>query len=451
MERRDFLHALGAGFAGSVIRPEPSSRPRPVPGPADRLDWWREARFGMFVHFGLYSTLGGEWQGQPAGSHEWIRNNAKIPLDEYIALIDRFDPAGFDADAWVALAKEAGQRYLVITTKHHEGFSLFDSAVTAHDVMSTPFRRDIMREIADACRRHDVRIGWYYSIMDWYHPDYLPRRDWERRDATDADFARYVRFMRAQLRELLTSYGDISILWFDGQWESTWNHALGTSLYDYCLSLAPGVVINDRVDAGVTPEAVVAVGRPRAGDFSTPEQEVPPTGLPGVDWESCMTMNDNWGWAKFDHNWKSVEQLVLLLVETASKGGNLLLNVGPMGDGRIPAESVTRLQGVGRWMRTNGSAIYGSAATPFATAPWRATAQPRRLNLFIDDWRPGTFELPGLRTTPRSVRLLADPGADPFAARITSSGLALSLPERAPAGFCPVVVLDFDEEPRVGD
>ena len=450
MDRRHFLHRVGTGLAGAtLLSRQLGCADGRVLTPPDRLAWWRDARFGMFVHFGLYSIPGGEWNGEFVGSHEWIRNNAHIPHEEYIRLLGKFDPTGFDADAWVSLAREAGQRYLVITTKHHEGFSLFDSAVTDYDVMATPFHRDIMRDIADACRRHDVRIGWYYSIMDWYHPDYLPRRDWENRDATGADFTRYVAFMKAQLRELLTHYGDISILWFDGQWESTWNHQLGISLYDYCRSLAPDIIINDRVDAGVTPEAIAATGRPRVGDFGTPEQEVPATGLPGVDWESCITMNDNWGWAKDDHNWKSIDQLVLLLVETASKGGNLLLNVGPMGDGRFPDESIQRLHGIGRWMRDNGSAIYGSTASPFTDAPFRVTTQPRRLNVFVDAWRPGEFVLPGLRTSPRTAFLLADPRAAVIPARITDAGLAVSLPDRAPDGPCPVLTLEFDTPPRI--
>lgn len=412
------------------------------------MAWWRDARFGMFIHFGLYSTLGGEWKGKPAGSHEWIRNNAKIPHEEYIRLIDQFNPTGFNADEWVAAAKDAGQKYLVITTKHHEGFSLFDSAVTTYDVMSTPFRRDIMREIADACRRHDIRIGWYYSIMDWYHPDYLPRRDWEQRDATGAEFARYVTFMRAQLKELLTNYGDISILWFDGQWEEMWNHPLGVSLYDYCRSLAPDVVINNRVDGRGDPES--AAGRGPVGDFSTPEQEVPATGLPGVDWESCITMNQNWGWSKFDHDWKSVPQLVALLVETASKGGNLLLNVGPMGDGRFPQQSIDGLRGIGEWMRVNGSAIYGTQATPFANFAYRATTQDNRLNVFADPWRLGPLLLPGLQGAPRAAYLLADRTAGALEARATAGGVEVRLPDRAPAGIQPVVVLEFDEAVRAG-
>ena len=212
---------MGAtGIAFGAHRPTQTSHLLSTHAPsataADRLAWWRDARFGMFIHFGLYSTLGGEWKGKAVGSHEWIRNNAKIPHDEYIPLVGQFNPTASDADAWVRAAKDAGQKYVVLTTKHHEGFSLFDSKVTTYDTMATPYKRDLMRDVARACRKHGMRIGWYYSIMDWYHPDYLPRRDWETRDATGADFTRYVTFMRAQLRELLTNYGDISILWFDG-------------------------------------------------------------------------------------------------------------------------------------------------------------------------------------------------------------------------------------------
>lgn len=403
----------------------------------------------MFIHFGLYSTLGGEWKGKETGSHEWIRHNGKIPHDEYIRLVAQFNPTALDADAWVKTAKDAGQKYIVITTKHHEGFSLFDSGVTTYDVMSTPFRRDIMREMADACRRHDMRLGWYHSIMDWYHPDYLPRRDWESRDASGADFSRYVAFMKTQLRELLTRYGDISVLWFDGQWENTWNHTVGQSLYDYVRLLAPNVIINNRVDVKVEGSSDTLQGRGQAGDFSTPEQEVPAKGLPGVDWESCMTMNHNWGYSKFDHDFKTVPQLIALLVETASKGGNLLLNVGPMGDGRFPQESIDGLRGVGAWMKVNGRAIYGSAATPFESAPYRVTTQKNRLNLFVDTWRGGEFELPALRSVPRAAYLLADRSAT-VRTRATPTGLAVRLPERAPDTVSPVVTLEFDDTPRVG-
>ena len=403
----------------------------------------------MFIHFGLYSILGGEWKGRFVGSHDWIRNNAHIPRDEYAALVRQFDPTGFDADAWVQAAKDAGQRYLVLTTKHHDGFALFDSAVSAFDVMATPYHRDIVRAVAEACRRHGIRVGFYYSIMDWNHPDYLPHRDWEPQDPGGADFTRYVTWMRAQLRELLTHYGPVDILWFDGQWEKTWTRALGDELYAYCRRLAPDVIINDRIGGGppLAPGADAATWHP--GDFTTPEQQVPAQGLPGVDWESCMTMNHNWGYAKDDHDFKSVPQLVRLLVDTASKGGNLLLNVGPMGDGRFPPESVDGLRGLGAWMRVNGEAIYGSRATPFPDAAYRVTAQPRRLNVFVDEWRAGVFELPGLRSAPRSARILGGRDEGAVTTTLTLTGLTVVLPERPPDEIYPVVALTFASEPRV--
>ncbi len=425
-----------------------SNRDADVPDAVDRMAWWRDARFGMFIHFGLYSTLGGEWKGKATGSHEWIRNNAKIPHDEYTPLVGQFNPTHFDADAWVRAAKDAGQKYIVLTTKHHEGFSLFRSQATTYDVMSTPFKRDIMREIATACRRHDMRIGWYYSIMDWYHPDYLPRRDWEIRDATGANFTRYVAFMRAQLRELLINYGDISIFWFDGQWEATWTHALATQLAAYCRSIAPNIIINDRVDVGAPKDAASNPSYRNAGDYITPELKVPESVLAGADWETCMTMNENWGYSKFDHDYKSVPTLVRLLVETASKGGNLLLNVGPMGDGQFPQESLDGLRGIGAWLRVNGSAIYRSRGTPLVNAPARVTAQHRRLNVFIDTWRGGALTLPALRTTPRRAYLLEDPSVM-FDVTPIADGMQVTLPERGPDTLVPVVVLEFAEDPRI--
>lgn len=469
--RREFLRRSGLTIAGlGTIRwnglpGEVVARPSSFDGTSsstDRLDWWREARFGMFVHFGLYSLLGGEWKGKPAGSHEWIRNNAKIPIDEYVPLVRRFDPGGFDADAWASLAAEAGQKYLVITTKHHEGFSLFDSKHTGYDVMATPFRRDIMREVADACRRHGIRPCWYYSIMDWYHPDYLPRRDWEAssRPASGADFRRYVAFMHAQLEELLTHYGDIGLLWFDGQWEGTWTHELALALAERCRSLQPGIIINNRIDKP-GPNGQIPGAGPNgsdqwrasfsAGDYSTPELNIPDTGVPGEPWETCMTMNDNWGYSRFDRSYKSPRQLIALLVETASKGGNLLLNVGPDQDGRIPVECVEQLQAVGGWMAVHGKAIYGSEANPFPKPPHgvRVTAQRNRLNLFLADWKGGELFLPGLRTEIRRATLLADRARTPLPTRRVEGGAEIVLPEKAPDPLCSVVVVEFDSAPVV--
>ena len=203
-----------------------------------RMKWWREARFGMFIHWGLYAIPAGEWNGEIRYG-EWIRTSAQIPLDVYDKFIDQFNPEKFNAEEWVTIAKEAGMKYIVITSKHHDGFCLFDSKHTDFDVMSTPFKRDIMKELAEACRKEGIKICWYHSIMDWHHPDYLPRREWEKdRSSDNADFARYIQYMKNQLQELLTKYGEIGVLlWFDGEWESTWNRNYGQDLYKYVRGL----------------------------------------------------------------------------------------------------------------------------------------------------------------------------------------------------------------------
>jgi alpha-L-fucosidase len=441
--RRAFLRD-GAAALGAVAFP-----PWRVLGTVpvrldDRLAWWREARFGMFIHWGLYSILGGEWGGRTDYA-EWIRNNAHIPLTEYNKLVSRFNPTAFDADRWVSLARDAGMRYITITTKHHDGFCLFDSKLTDFCVRSTPFQRDIMQEMAHACRQHDVRMCWYHSIMDWHHPDYLPRRDWEAetRPVDGARFARYVYYLHGQVAELLRNYGDIGVMWFDGNWEGTWTHEMGEALYDRCLELQSSVIVNNRVE-GWSPQPIATP----LGDFGTPEQRVPETGLPGVDWESCITMNDNWGYNSHDHDFKSVPQLVGLLVETASKGGNLLLNVGPMSDGTFPEESVERLQGLARWMAVNGTAIYGSTASPFNGTPFRVTTQGSRLNLFLADWA-ATVQLPGLATPVRRAWLQADPARTPLVVQATAQGPIISLPPESPDPVCAVIAVELEGPPKV--
>ena len=456
MDRRDFLTLGAAGLAGrSILGRWPSSAPGVAAGGmvdapvADRMQWWRDARFGMFIHLGLYSGPGGEWNGKFVGSHEWIRNNAKIPHDEYIQLANSWNPSALDADAIVRMAKAAGQKYVVVTTKHHEGFALWPSAVSDYDVMATPYKRDILRAFADACSTHGLKLGWYYSIMDWYHPDYLPRRDWENRDASAADFTRYVRFMHAQLRELLTNYGEVSVLWFDGQWEKTWSHALARETVALCRTLQPNVIINNRVDVAAPGGDDRTRGDGNAGDYSTPELEVPARGLPGQDWESCMTMNDNWGFAKDDSNWKTPAKLIGLLVETASKGGNLLLNIGPDGMGRVPQPSVDGLAAVGKWMAVNGDAIYRSTASIVDTLACRTTTQGHYINVFVEQWQPGELVLPGVWSTPRRAWLLADEGTRiPLGAG--DDGVVLTLPDRAPDPICSVVRVEFDRDVRAG-
>ncbi|TFH34384.1 MAG: alpha-L-fucosidase, partial [Bacteroidia bacterium] len=323
----------------------------------DRLDWWREARFGMFIHWGLYSVPAGEWDGE-TNHAEWIRTTAQIPLETYDRFIGEFNPVNFNADEWVAIAADAGMKYIVITSKHHDGFCLFDSGYTDFDVMSTPFKRDIMSELSEACRKRGIEICWYHSIMDWHHPDYLPRRQWETdRPAEGADFNRYIDYMKGQLAELLTNYGEIGVLWFDGEWESTWTHEMGQDLYGYVRGLQENIIINNRVDKGRAGMQGLTIEGEYKGDFGTPEQEIPAKGLPGIDWESCMTMNDHWGYNSYDNNWKSATDLIRKLSDIASKGGNFLLNVGPEPDGTFPDQSVMLLKEIGDWMDVYSESI----------------------------------------------------------------------------------------------
>jgi alpha-L-fucosidase len=398
--RRIAVAVLAAACVVAAASPRPVAQPdmqapahaTPPARPDPRLDWWRAARFGMFIHWGLYAIPAGEWEGR-TDYGEWIRNNAKIPIDVYHRFQSRFNPVKFDPDAWVRMAKQAGMQYIVITTKHHDGFALFDSKGTTWDVMATPYGRDIIAQLAEACRRGGIRFGLYYSIMDWHHPDYLPRRDWElvSRPEAGADFERYVAFMKGQLKELLTNYGPVDVLWFDGQWEKTWNAARGRDLYDYVRGLQPSIIVNNRVGDG-------------SGDFGTPEQEIPATGLPdGAAWETCMTMNGNWGYNRADKAFKSTDALVRNLVDIASKGGNLLLNVGPTAEGEFPPESVTRLKELGFFMRVAGESIYGTSASPFPSLPWgrctqrRLDASTARLYLHVWDRPPdGVLVVPGL-------------------------------------------------------
>lgn len=422
-----------AGLTASAFCGEPAAMPE-TPSvamvPAEdkdhdaRMGWWREARFGMFIHWGLYSIPAGEWPGKGNKHGEWIRDTAQIPIGEYDKLLPKFNPVKFNADEWAHLAQEAGMRYLVITSKHHDGFCLFDSKETEWDVMSSPFKRDIMKELSDACKKlpaadvaHPVRFCMYHSIMDWHHPDYLPRRPWEKADrpADGADFEKFVKYLKAELAELCSPKYDPGLIWFDGEWEGTWTHERGQDLFNYMRQIAPKVVVNNRIDKGrAGMEGSTEKGF--LGDYHTPEQTIPETGLPG-DWETCMTMNGNWGYNAADKNFKSTQDLLQKLCDIASKGGNFLLNVGPTAEGEIPPESVQRLKEIGRWMRTNGEAIYGTQRSPLATTPtWgRITTKATtfdnkpatKLYLHVFDMpKDGKLVIPGMMNETVGTRLL---------------------------------------------
>lgn len=332
-----------------------------------RMKWWRNARFGMFIHWGPYAVPAGTYHGQEVkGIGEWIMNNAHIPIAEYEQFAKQFDPEKFDAGKWAKLMKAAGVKYVVITSKHHDGFALWDSKVSNYDIVDySPYGKDILKALSAACKKEGIRFGLYHSIMDWHHPQAqaINYPDYNTRDSTKINpaFPLYVRdYLKPQLKELIENY-DPEIIWFDGEWIPDYTHEMGQELYQYLRSLKPGIIINNRVDKGRKGMQGMNAqdGKLYAGDFGTPEQEIL-EGAADVDWESCMTMNDTWGFKTNDHNWKSAKLLVHNLIDVAAKGGNYLLNVGPTAAGEIPAPSVERLLEMGKWLTVNGEAIYNT-------------------------------------------------------------------------------------------
>ena len=419
-----------------------------------RMAWWRNAKFGLFLHWGIYSVPAGEWDGK-TNYAEWIREEAHISLSVYVKFVKEFNPVKFNAEKWVKMAKDAGMKYIVITSKHHDGFCMFDSKYTDFDIMSTPYHKDVLKALTKAAHKAGIKIGFYYSIMDWHHPDYLPRRSWEKDRPTEgADFNRYVQYMKNQLRELLTNYGEISVLWFDGQWED-WNSTYGKEIYNYVRSLQPNIIINNRIRAGNIGMEGASNPNETDGDFETPEQEIPAAGLPGIDWETCMTMNDHWGYNKYDNNWKTTEDLIRKLVDIASKGGNFLLNVGPTSEGLFPPTAVERLKEIGRWMKVNGESIYGTKASPFKNLSWGRCTQKEikggtRLFLQVFDWpNDGRLSVPGLLNDPANVYLLADLDKKKLKTSRDEDAVIINLPSKRPDPICSVVVMDIKGKPDV--
>lgn len=418
-----------------------------------RMEWWRDAKFGMFLHWGLYAIPAGEWNGE-TNHAEWIRTTAQIPLETYNKFLEEFNPIDFDAEKWVLTAKNAGMKYIVITSKHHDGFCLFDSKYTDYDVMSTPFKRDILKELSDAAVKYDIKLGFYYSIMDWHHEDYLPRRGWEKDRSTEgANFDNYVIYMKNQLKELVTNY-EINQIWFDGEWEKTWTHERGVDLYNYVRSLKPSILVNNRVDvgrsgmAGMTKEGFV-------GDFGTPEQEVPEEGFPGVDWESCITMNGHWGYNKNDHNWKYSNEVIKMLVNITSKGGNLLLNVGPKSNGEFPKASSEILENVGKWLEKNSEVIFDTEISKltnidFGECSQKSIGENTKLYFTVTDSKE-TPELviSGILNKPIKSYLLSDKNKQPLQVKNHEDKITITLPNEIVDRFNPVVVLEIEGKPDI--
>jgi len=332
----------------------------------ERMKWWRDARFGMFIHWGPYSVPAGVYNGKEVDNvGEWIMNSAQIPITEYEEYAKQFNPLKFDAKKWARTMKESGMKYMVITSKHHDGFGLWDSNVSDYDIVDfSPYGQDILKALSEACKEEGIRFGVYHSIMDWHHPQAqgLNYPEYNTQDSLkmNSQFPDYyTNYLKPQVTELIENY-DPEIIWFDGEWILEYTHEMGQEMYQYLRELKPGVIINNRVDKGRQGmQGMNKEDDDYAGDFGTPEQEIL-EGTANVDWESCMTMNDTWGYKLNDHNWKSAKVLIHNLIDVASKGGNYLLNVGPTSEGEIPEPSLERLQVIGDWLRTNGEVIYGT-------------------------------------------------------------------------------------------
>lgn len=329
-----------------------------------RMEWWRDDTFGMFIHWGPYAVPAGVYKGEKIpGIGEWIMDRAQIPVEEYEQYAKQFNPVKYDADEWVQIARDAGMKYIIITSKHHDGFALWDSEVSDYDAVDfAPIQKDLLAELKEAADKHGIKLGFYYSIMDWHHPDaqapHYP--DYNTDEKENPNFDQYVEnYLKPQVKELVQKY-DPAVLWFDGEWIPEWTHEHGVEMYVWLRKMKPGLIINNRVDVGRQGmQGMNRDGGDFVGDFGTPEQEILDR-TSDFDWEACMTLNDTWGYKKTDHNWKSTQTLVHNLVDIAAKGGNYLLNVGPTAEGVIPGESVARLAQMGAWLEVNGEAIYAT-------------------------------------------------------------------------------------------
>jgi len=366
-------------------------------------------RFGMFIHWGLYAI--------PARG-EWIRNNERITIEDYQKYFDTFDPVDYDPKKWARLAKKAGMKYAVLTTKHHDGFCLFDSQYTDYKATNTKAKRDLVREYVDAFRAEGISVGFYYSLLDWHHPDFPatndmhhPMRGNEAYIHQGEHFERYVEYLHNQVRELLTNYGKIDIMWFDfsyGEMSAEKWHA--TELVKMVRSINPDIIIDNRMGGNI----LSAEPEYYSGDFHSPEQMIPAGGMKDVNgvrvpWETCITLNDHWGYCAKDKNYKSAKNVINMLVECVSKGGNLLLNVGPDSKGNIPKESVEILEEVGEWMDKNSDSIYGCTCAEVPKPEWgRITKNDDYLYLHVQDCCSDSVALYGCDLKFKNATLLKD-------------------------------------------
>jgi alpha-L-fucosidase len=425
-----------------------------------RMQWWREARFGMFIHWGVYAVPAGTFRGQKINRiGEWIMNRGKIPVAEYQQFAQQFNPILYNPEAWVKAAKEAGMKYIVITAKHHDGFALFDSKASKWNVVdATPYKKDLLKPLADACRKEGIKLGFYYSqAQDWNNPGGAVARrpaseGWANPDSSLIDaytaehdghwdpaqtkktMSQYIDEVAVpQVKELLTNYGDVALVWWDTPTGMTDEYA---AKLNALLKLQPHIITNDRLKRPNYP-----------GDYKTPEQRIPnQSELDGKDWETCMTMNETWGYKSYANNWKSTETLVRNLVDIASKGGNYLLNVGPKADGTFPQESIDLLKGMGAWLKINGEAIYDTKASPFGLFSWgRCTKKEIGKNTIlyfsVFEWpKDGKLLVPGIANKIISASLLANGGS--LKTSKSKEGMNIALPPKAPDAIATVIKVE---------
>jgi alpha-L-fucosidase len=421
-----------------------------------RMDWFRQAKFGMFIHWGVYSVPAGFYNDKAVpGIGEWIMNRGKIPMEEYQAYAEEFNPVKFNAGEWVKIAKNAGQKYIVITSKHHDGFAMFNSKASDWNIVeAAPFGRDPLKELAAACKKEGIKLGFYYSqAQDWNNGGAASGGKWDQ--AQERDMDDYIdRVAVPQIREILSNYGAFpAVLWWDTPVDMNTNRA--QKLYDLVEQLRPNIIMNNRLGGGFK------------ADTETPEQFIPPQGYRGRDWETCMTMNDTWGYKRDDNNFKSAETLIRNLCDIASKGGNYLLNVGPTSEGLIPQPEVERLAEIGAWMKVNGEAIYGSGPTIFGVEAgafsatekdrrgnpkfipvwdWRCTTKPGKIYIHIFKWPSGQIQLPGVKGRITKACLLADRWHHALKFQQTAQGVTIQLPDKAPDAIASVLCLKVKGE-----
>ncbi|MHB1484411.1 MAG: alpha-L-fucosidase [Saccharofermentanales bacterium] len=401
-----------------------------------RTDWFMKDRFGMFIHWGIYSI--------PARG-EWVRSAERITIEDYQKYFDAFDPIDYNPEEWAKLAKEAGMKYAVLTTKHHDGFCLFESKFTDYNAPNTKAGRDLVREYVDAFRAQGIKIGFYYSLLDWHHPDYPAYKDWahpmrdnEAFNGIEQDFSRYVEYFHGQVRELLTNYGKIDIMWFDFSYKDSVNDMSGEKwqadrLHKMIRELQPDIILDNRLTrAGETENYNMEYG-----DFASPEQVIPSKGVVDKDgecipWEACITLNNNWGYCEADHDYKQAKDVIHALVECTSKNGNMILNVGPDAKGNIPEESVAILKQVGKWMKKNSDSIYSCRAADLPKPEWgRYTRNGDTLYAHIYDRGIGAVNIEGLSESIKEACYLYDKSeigiATPWYATGNKTGSFLNL------------------------